>query len=274
MKPKNKDCKMKKLIVLVLAAVTASVSLMAEDTFRIQVGGDILADQSTEMSYGTDAVSAGLNIEDFFGMDTDNQVFRLDGYYRFNESHRIEFAYYKIDSSGSLNVNRDFTWDGRDIASGAQVDSHFNVDMYKVNYTYSFYHSDKVELGLGAGLHITGIDVGLNAQGNIDGVNGEVYKGSVKVTAPLPVVGVRLRYDITKDLEANFSYDLFMIKVGDYKGEIQNTIFTLDYAVTESFGVGAGMDLYSLTFESDKDDQRFKATRTVNGALVYLSYRY
>lgn len=199
----------------------------------------------------------------------------MDSFYRFNDAHRIEFSYYSVNSSGSKTTTKDIEWgDSGVIDAGAAVSMHFDLDMYKVNYTYSVYRTDKIEFGVGAGLHITAIDVGLNAQGTIDGTPLDIYSENSNVTAPLPVLGVRFSYDITSDLAANFNYDFFALKVGDYKGNIQNTTISLDYAITDHFGIGAGFDMYSITFEAEKDDKVLKVNRTVNGGLVFLSYKY
>jgi len=260
-------------IIMVLVLDTQLYAV--DDTFSIKLGGLILAEQSTEISYGIDAVSTVINLEDIFGMETESQVLRLDGYYRFSDVHRMEFSYYRLNSSGSKTTTNDFLlWDGRSLSAGANVSSYFDYDIYKVNYTYSVYHSDKVEFGLGAGLHITAIDLGLNAQGTIDGVNLSSYNESTSVAAPLPVLGFRFRYDITSDLATNFNYDFFALKVGDYKGNIQNTTISLDYAITKNFGIGAGFDMYSLVFEAEKDNKTLKVNRTVNGGMLFLSYQY
>jgi hypothetical protein len=246
-----------------------------DETFSLKLGGLIIGEQSTEVSLGRNAASVVLNLEDLSGMESENEVFRLDSYYRFNDRHRVEFSYYSLNSSGSKQTTKDIEWgDSGIIQAGAAVSAHFDVDMYKVNYTYSVYRTDKIEFGIGAGLHITGIDVGLNAQGTIDGVPSDTYNENSNVTAPLPVLGFRFSYDITSDLAANFNYDIFAIKVGDYKGNIQNTTLTIDYDITKNFGIGAGFDLYSLAFEAEKDSKILKVNRTVNGALVFLSYKY
>lgn len=266
---------MKRKITTILGTLLLSNCLMAEDTFRIQVGSQILADQTTEVSYGRNGASASLDVEDFFGMDTDNQVFRLDGYYRFSNEHRIEFAYFGINSSGTKTVTNAFEWgEGNTIEAGADVTSHFNVDIYKINYTYSFYRSEKVEMGVGAGLHVTGLDVGIHAQGTVNGTPGSIYADSTNITAPLPVVGFRLRYDITDDLEINFNYDFFAIKIGDYKGNIHNTTLMFDYAITDNFGIGAGLDLYSLSFEGDDGSKKLEVERTINSGMIFLSCHY
>jgi hypothetical protein len=246
-----------------------------DETFSLKLGGLILTEQNTEVSLGRNAASVVLNIEDLSGMESENQVFRLDSYYRFNDVHRIEFSYYSMNSSGSKQITKDIEWgDSGIIEAGAAVSAYFDIDIYKVNYTYSVYRNEKVELGVGAGLHITAIDVGLNAQGTIDGIGSDTYNESSNVTAPLPVIGVRFSYNITSDLVAKFNYDLFGLKVGDYKGNIQNTTITLEYDITENLGAGAGIDLYSLSFMAERDNKVLEVNRVVNGGLFFLSYKY
>ena len=268
--------KLNNLTVGLMMALISNTGLYAgNETFSLKVGGLFVVEENTEVSLGRGAASVALNIEELAGMESETQVFRLDSFYRFNDAHRIEFSYYSLGSSGSKSTTTDIEWgDSGIIQAGAAVSMNFDLDMYKVNYTYSMYHSDKVELGVGAGLHVTAIDVGLNAQGTIDSVPSTAYNESSKVTAPLPVLGVRLSYDITSDLVANFNYDFFAIKIDEHKGNIQNTSITLDYAITENFGIGAGFDNYSLVFETEKNGKTLKVDRTVNGGLLFLSYKY
>jgi hypothetical protein len=172
-------------------------------------------------------------------------------------------------------ISEDILWDGKTISAGASVDSFFNMDIYKINYVYSFYHNEKVELALTAGLHITSLDLGLGAQGNIDGVPGQKYSSGEAVTVPLPVFGFKGEYTIIdKELFVNYKAEYFYIEFDDYEGSLLSTAINLEYRFMENIGVGTGFNVNKILVQMDDGSKKFEAENTLAGVMLYLTYIY
>jgi len=147
-----------KLLLVSLLFVGASLSAEVKDKWKINMGSMFVTSFETEMQLSSKNApfAARIDTEDHLNMKNDTNVFRLDGYYRFNDTHSINFSYFSVKSNGSQSISGEhILWDGRVISAGASIKSYFDMDVYKVNYGYSFYHNEKVELMLTAGLHIT-----------------------------------------------------------------------------------------------------------------------
>lgn len=244
------------------------------DTFHLSMGGYLLAGQSTDIGVSKKGAGVGINLQDLFKMETTTQVFRLDGYYRFTPKHAVEFSWYKINNSSKTDTDIDFEWNDQNISASGALSTYFDTDIYKVNYLYSFYHNEKVELGLSAGLHITTLSVGFSGDYTTDGVvdnSGE----DVRVTAPLPVAGFRLHYNILPDLSVKYAVDYFFITYDNTSGTLTDSLLTMDYRITRHFGMGVGFNSTRMRLEADVgEDAKLNVSHDVAGGLIYGTITY
>jgi len=237
------------------------------DDFQLRLGGYLLADQDTDVKLSKRGIGANINIQDIFEMESTSQVFRLDGYYRFTPVHAIEFSWYSINNSS--HTDKDFTWEDQNISAVGALNTHFNTDIYKVNYLYSFYHTDEVELALSAGLHITAIDVGFSGNYTTNG-SADNSGEDAKVAAPLPVAGFRLNYNIMPEWSVRFAVDYFFITVDGLTGTLSDSLLAMDYRITPHFGLGVGLNSTRMRLEAELDnDVLLNVNHDVAGALVY-----
>jgi len=243
------------------------------DTFKINLGAMHVVNFETEMQIAPKDVPIGvrINTQDQLKMSNDTNVFYLNGYYRFTDTHSIDFSYFSVNSSG--HTTDSITWDGDTSISG-DIASYFNMDVYKINYVYSFYHNDKVELALTAGLHITAVDLGILAYGTIDGVADESYQSDSSVTVPLPVIGFKGEYRVNKKLFVNYRVDYLYLEFDEYKGALVTSALNVEYRFVEYFGMGIGYNVNTVWIEAKDDDTEVDVKNNLSGVIFYFSYIY
>ncbi len=264
---------------LIFTSLLLGTSLLAEveDKWKVNAGGMFVTEFETDMQLSKKGfpVGAKINTKDQLGLDSDTATFRLDGYYRFTEHHAIEGSYYGIRSDGHRTVSGEFEWDGDIIGAGARVDSYFDMDIFKVNYLYSFYHNDRVELALSVGLHITSIDLGLTAHGTVNDLPSETVSSASSVTAPLPTVGFKGEYTvIPKYLFVEYQADYFYLEFNSFKGSLVSSTLALEYYFVEHVGVGLGFDSTIIDVEMDDGDKKVEVENRLAGVLLYFTYIY
>lgn len=237
--------------------------------FRVK-GIDIQAQVSPKNIPGVGAI---INFNDDLGMDNNDDSFRIDGYYRFTPRHRIDFAWYETRVEGERTVTRNIEWNGQTYPVGARVSSFFEQTTYKVNYLFSFYHNEKVELGVGAGLHITDLATGLKVE-NISDVpilDPDInLKGDVSATAPLPVGSLLLEYRILPRFAVRLRNDWFALDYDGYKGVFIDSFVTFEYQVIRNMAIGLGWDRVKLDVTGDEDDRRWDVDVDYDGYMFYL----
>lgn len=267
---------MVKVIVAATVFIVSTLSAEMEDKWGVSVGSMFVTNFQTDMQIGKKGVPLGakVNTKDQLGLKNDTAVFRADGFYRFSDTHSIAAAYYAVRSSGNRYVTNEFEWNG-DVLSDVQVNSHFNMDIFKVNYMYSFYHNPDVELALIAGLHVTRLEASLSAAGKVNDVPDEFVSSGGDVTAPLPVFGFEGEYTILTDtLFVNYKAEYFFIKIQDYRGAFVSNMLSLEYFFVDQIGIGAGFNTNKILVEMDNGDQKVNIENDLNGLYVYLTYTY
>jgi len=261
---------------LLLILIISSLYAQNTDKAKIQVGSMFVSTFETDMQMGKKGFPLGakINTKDQLALESETAVFRLDGYYRFTDVHSIEYSYFSVKSDGDRFVETDFEWDGKTL-SNVQANSHFNMNIYKLNYAYSFYHNKDIELALTAGLHITGLELGLKVEGEVDGVENEKFKSNSSFTAPLPVFGFKGEYTIIpNELFVNYKAEYFYIKYDVYKGLFVSNMINLEYRFMDHYGIGFGFHTNNLLLEMETSDKKVEVENTLSGWMAYLSYTF
>lgn len=253
-----------------------SYPINASDTnsFTLKIGEYIVDSQETELFVDRYGVSAGVNLQEILAMPEKTKIFRLDAVYKFNAKHRLEFSYYSIENTSFENVQKEFTWGSLKIKPGAELHTYFNTDIYKLNYSYSFYKTNKIDLSFRVGIHLTSIDTGFYGMATISGSKKYTEAESINIAAPLPIIGLGLSYELMPRLKFNYTFDYFFLTVQDLKGNMIDSLLSIEYKLNRYIGVGAGYNNSDMYFDTDTDGMNFKIDHKVSGALVYLILSY
>jgi len=260
---------------LLLASNASSAEEAAKgEKFRIAIGGYTIPQYDSSISLTDADLGGGVAVDpqDTLGVTYDETVLRLDGRYRFNEANSLTFSWYSIAADGSRVLDQDFEWADPDgnaitIPAGASVTTSLDYDIYKVGYLWSFYHSDKVELGIGAGLHVTKIGVGLNAS---DSSQGQIDTKSVSTTVPLPVLSFDINYQVTPKLRWYIKSEIFALAYDEWEGNYTDNTFGLEYRFWKHIGLGTGLGANSLKLTQTTSEYKFAFDNRITGILFYV----
>ena len=236
------------------------------DKYMLRVGAYIVDGSDTQFSVSSDVGGLGTVIDYSrdLGGDTRDTIPRIDAYYRFNERHRIDFTSFAIDRKGTrvLAIDPPIVIDGEDFSGGA-INSEIKYNLYRLGYGYSFYHSDKAELTITAGLNITSYDLKFEDD---TGAKSE----SADVTAPLPMFGLRMGYAITPKWSVHYVSEAFFIELDDtIKGAMINYELNTEYKLFKNFAIGAGLARIGTSVEVNDDDWKGKVSDSYRGYTVF-----
>ena len=262
------------VIALFVLAGLARAEEPLPDKFRFAFGGYALARFDSTISLTEPNLGAGITIspQDTLGLDIENQVLRIDGHYRFNKKHALTYSWYSISSEGNKSIEEEIEWvdpDGNPVTIpiGAQVVSNLDYDIFKVGYLWSFYHSDKVELGAGAGLHITRLGLALQASAT----SGSISTENVDTTVPLPVFSLVLKYNVTPKFHWYLKAEAFALKFDKWAGSYRDTTLGMEYRAWKNVALGAGLSSNALEIEEEDPKAELAFTNTISGGLIYVA---
>lgn len=260
------------LFVLVLLAYATVLPAAAQryddsdtDRFSLRIGSYNVRDSSTRVRVDSSGGVVGtvLDFEDTLDVDSTADVTRLDGYYRFNPRHRLEFSYFKVDRDGTATLLEDVEFGDEVFATGARVETNIENEVFKLSYSYSFIHQSQYEFGIGAGLHVASKELGME-------LSSSAQEERVDGTAPLPVFGFRGRYDLTPKLSVQGKYDIFIVDTDNYDGTFSDFMLSLEHQTTRNVGLGVGFNRVNFDFEADDGEFRGEIESSNNGWLVFV----
>ncbi|MGD8709860.1 MAG: hypothetical protein PVF40_05670 [Ectothiorhodospiraceae bacterium] len=257
-------------VVLALAVVGAPGAAAQDedeslpDRFVLKLGGYNVLDSSTELFLSrTNTLGTRIDFErDLGGEDTVNTP-RVEGYFRFNDRHRVEFRAFQTERTGSRRLARTIQFGDRTFTVESKVDSRIQNDFYKLAYAYSFYHVPKVELSVSAGVEV------MDFEAELEDTTGAVSEKTA-TTAPMPVFGFRMDYSVTPRLTVRVNTETFYIEYDDFvRGSLIELEAGLDYRLFRNFGLGASLSRLALDVNIDDDGENTDVTDLYRGAYVY-----
>jgi len=241
------------------------------DKFRIALGGFTLVNYESVMSLTEPNLGVGISIspEETLGLHSEQSVLRLDGYYRFTKTHALSYSWYKISSDGNKEIDKEFEWidengDPITIPIGAKVDTSLQYDIFKVGYLWSFYHTDKVAMSAGVGLHMTRIAIGIRSDTTSTGVEAK----DVNTTLPLPVVSFSIIYHVTPKFAWHFKQEFFALHYDKWEGNYTDSTLGVEYRVFKNVGLGISLASNALKVTENADDYKFNYDNRMTGVLV------
>ncbi len=272
-----KKCAFLLVTILVATIIPVHAEEVVPDKFKIAFGGYTLVRYDSALSLTEPNLGAGVSInpEAALGLNTDQTVLRLTGHYRFSKKHALTYSWYSINLHGNKSIEEEIEWldqngDPITIPVGANVDTNLDFDLFKVGYLWSFYHTDKVELAVGAGLHITRIAVGMTADTTSTGVDAR----DVSTTLPLPVFSAGFTYHITPKFNWFLEAELFALKFDDWDGTYTDSSLGMEYRAFKHVGLGIGLNSDALKITEDASDYKFTFDIGITGLMIYAAAYY
>lgn len=208
-----------------------------------------------------------VDLEADLGLDSSDSVFRIDGFYKFNDRHRIDASWFDLSRSSSKQVDREIEWNGSLYPVSTTINSVFDIDIYKVAYTWSFLRREKGYIGASAGLYIADFAISLDAPAISQR---EVGDG----TAPLPVFGLRGEYRFTDRWTFRASGELFVFEYDSWDGSLYDVYAGIDYRLTDHFS--AGVALNTVSFDIGVSELNFSGNVDwgYTGGLIFVKYGF
>ncbi len=246
------------------------------ETFGVNLGVFVSAtDSSFRIGSG---IGLSIDAEEALGLDATSTVFRTDALWRFtdNKRHRLDFTWFSLSRDATRQIAQDITFEDKDgnpitIDAGTTAESNFDLDIYELAYSYSFFQDDRIDLAAGIGFFIMPLDFGLRSSGVVD------EDGSASFTAPLPVFGLRMDVALTPKWFLRTGSQVFYLEYDNFTGSVLEFKVAVEYNPWEHVGLGLGFDTLRVQLEADGEDYPsidFKGNVdfAYTGLQLYLRY--
>jgi hypothetical protein len=247
------------------------------ERFKIRIGGFLIDRFDTTARFDSIQYPIGtlIDMEEDFNVDASETVLRIDGFYRFNKKHRIDWTYYGSRRSGTAIASREFIIGnpgdpdgGFIIPKDSRVQTVWDFDLLKIGYAWSFLNKRRYEMFIGTGLNIRRLNIEIDYQAAIStfGLDDRLDTGG---TIPLPTFAIGGRWNFSEKWQSIFRYELFLLELGDFKGNQQDFQLLFEHSTFKHVGFGFGINMVDINVRAQDDKMRGEFDSRILGLLGY-----
>jgi hypothetical protein len=237
------------------------------DRFVFELGA-YYSKASTAASLGPSSGGTGVvvDFENTLGLE-DRNVSAIGGFsWRMSERWRLEVEYFSLNRDATRTLATDVTWGDQTFTAGSTVNSSFDFSDLRIGVGYSFFKTRDKELGVGAGLHVSGIKTSLESTGFIT--------ESTDVLAPLPVVSFFGAFALTNEWAVRMRMDWLSLNYDIYSGDFRSTAIDVLYQPFRNVGFGLGLRSYVLDVEVDDTQWQGRARTVFTGPAAFMTVSF
>jgi hypothetical protein len=227
-------------------------------------------------------LSPVLDFEDL-GLESDATALRLGAAVNLsrNGRHMLEVEYIRIDRDGNLLLEEELEFGGEIFPIGVEVDGEVNTEDLDIHYIYNVLMSDRGALGLAIGVHALRVEAVARGQVRVGGGGGgqqfELQTERYADEFPLPLVGLRGRYELVPDLLLTAGFKWLSANIDDFDGEFTDSWLRLEYQLLEPLAIGVGLARIDVDYERELDvNERdiVEASYDYSGAEAFVRFRF
>jgi hypothetical protein len=237
------------------------------DRFVFELGA-YYSNASTSASLGPSGGGTGVvvDFENTLGLE-DRNVSAIAGFsWRMSERWRLEVEYFSLDRDATRTLAADVTWGDQTFTAGSTVNSSFDFSDLRVGVGYSFFKTRDKELGVGAGLHVSGIKTRLESSG--------IGTETTDVLAPLPVLSLYGAFALTNEWAVRARLDWLSLNYDIYSGDFRTMGFDVLYRPFRNVGFGLGLRSYVLDVEVDDTQWHGRARTVFTGPTAFVTVSF
>ena len=201
------------------------------------------------------AVQLGTELsgEDDLGYDDKIDQGRLELGFRLRDDHRLRVDYFKLARYGDRRLTRQIQFDTTTFNVNDRVESSTDIRLLGFTYTWSFFHREKYEAGVGLGLHLA------DADGQAV-VTARRIREQGHVATVLPSLAVDGAWRISSRWAATARAQLLSLDVDNVNGEFSDYHVDAQYRWRPNVAFGLGYTIINFNADSSdvNDPGRFK----------------
>jgi len=264
------------LLALTLSAAHGAHADPLNDTFNLSLGAFILSTHTTVRADGSSGpgapveVGTPIDVERQLGI-SDRTSFRLDGYWRFFERHKLRVMYFDESRSADKSITDEIVFRGQTYSVNTQVGTSFKTLVAELAYEYAFLRGEHYELAGSLGIHELTFKLQLTAVGQ--NVNAQ-QSARADVTGPLPVIGVHYVWEFYPRWSLDAMFQFFALKYQQYDGNLQDYTATVYYMPWKNFGFGAGWNEFRTNVNIDNASYDGNLTWRYGGLRLFFKASY
>lgn len=210
----------------------------------------------------------GVVLEGILGLESEVRTARLTGQVWLNRRDSLHFSYYGSRRQSLIALKQDVTIGDTTFPQGLGVRTALTADQLQLKYQNWSILSRDLRMATTVGVHVTKFN------GSVKGTGGVTLSEGASVTAPLPLLGLALRYDISRSWVVAAQIEGLRLKISNINGRVINYGYGIHYSDVSGWGGGLSFEYQDITVKAD--ERRFDGSfeYRYRGPMLFVTYSF
>lgn len=268
----------RKFLVVVTSIIFGAIftyNVYADD-YTVGVSGRVWAAELDGKVKATDNALIGTKV-DFdsdLGVDTKDEFGEVEIFFNLAENSRFNLHIWDASFSGSEIITKTIDFGGSTFTASTKVKTALDMTVCTLTYERILYSPKIQDVGFQVGVQV-GVKY-LDVSGELRAPEAPIpYSEKEKVSAPIPVLGVRVKADITNWISVEAQVNgLTISNIRDVDATIIEAVGEVRANIYRGFYAGGGYHLFKINVEADDSDEEFELDTSLSGFFFSLGYRF
>lgn len=227
------------------------------------------SDVTTAVRHDNSAGTPGTIIdgEGMLGFPDRRRQPNLDMMFRIGTRHRIHADFFKLTRSGDATINQQINFGDSVFQPGERLVSSMALRKLGIGWTMSALRTQKLELGIGFGLHLMQLDGDLQAPARFE-------RERLDAAGPFPSVRADATWRVTRRFSLNLSGNWLGATIDDVKGHFHSMHGDVQFRVRPNFALGAGYSQTAIKVDSATTDFAGYFNLKYKGPEAFLRFSF
>jgi len=205
------------------------------------------------------------------GLNSRSNTVKADIFWRITPKHRLDFTWFGLFQNGQKLSDKEITIGDHMIPAGTGLKSDFNINRYQLTYTYNLFQGSNYETGPSLGIYTITLDSNINS---VVANSVKTNYASTNITLPLPVVGWRGSYGLSKNFTVHSHFNFMVVSIDQWKGDLYDFQLAAEYDFLKYMGVGVAYNLSFLEINHTNDTSSFRYNYDFQGVQTYIKFAF
>lgn len=216
---------------------------------------------------GPGVMGTSVNGEQELGLASRLYQGRVEFMFRLRERSKLRVEYYEADRSASRVLANDIVFGNQTFAAGQLVDSEVNWRNFGLTYTYSFYRSERFEVGSGLGLFFLQAE----ARGSIPATGQQQDESAAD---PFPTLPLDLTWCISSRFAATARGNYLKATLNGIDGSFTDLHGDLQYRWNPYFSLGVGYTDMRIALSRSSGSTPGVVSLSFRGPEAFIRFSY
>jgi hypothetical protein len=191
----------------------------------------------------------------------------VDFMFRMRERHKVRLDYLEANRSGTRAPANDITFGNTVFPAGTAIQTTLNFRMGDLTYTYSFWRSDRLEIGTGLAVYL--IDSQLSST-----VPTSFLAQNISGAGPIPALPLDFTWRISDRFAFSARAAYLHANAGGVHGSFEDLHADLQYRWKANFALGIGYSDVKSSFTRDPGGNPAEFSLRIAGPEAFLRFSF